>query len=107
VLLGRLSEGRPANPADPPNTPQPLYGTEFVSVFEPDGTFVSSIAFGGQSVDTIGNQLIIADGYVYVSGTFSDSPVSNYSYLPEGSSYVSLRPRGADDAFLFRTRLPQ
>jgi hypothetical protein len=42
-----------------------------------------------------------------VSGTLSESPVSNHSYLPEGETEISVRPKGSDDAFLFRTRLPQ
>ncbi len=111
LLLGRLYGGDP-DPSKPYNPTPPFYGSEFLSLFGPDGRFVSSLAFGGQSGDTTGNQIIFDDGYAYVSGTISESPVSNYSYLPQGpqggqGNEVSLRPNGTDDAFLFRTKLPQ
>jgi hypothetical protein len=35
------------------------------------------------------------------------APTLQHRRLPEVSGYVSLRPKGADDAFLFRTRLLQ
>jgi hypothetical protein len=66
---------------------------------------VSSLAFGGQSVDTAGRQLVLDEGFAYVTGTISDSPVSDYSYLPQGDTHVSVRPNGTDDAFLFRVKL--
>jgi hypothetical protein len=109
LLLGRLYGGDP-DPSKPYNPTPPFYGSEYLSVFEPNGTFVSSLAFGGSSVDTTGNQVLLDGGYAYVSGTISESPVSNYSYLPQGAqggqgNEVSLRPSGTDDAFLFRTKL--
>jgi hypothetical protein len=106
TLLGRLPQGGQPNPNDPMNPTPPFYGREFVSVFEPTGAFVSSLTFGGESVDTKGDQLIVHGGYAYVAGTISESPVSDYSYLPEGDTYVSVRPNGTDDAFLFRVKLP-
>jgi hypothetical protein len=106
ALLGRLSQGGQPNPADPMNPTPPSHGREFVSVFESNGTFVSSLAFGGQSGDTKGDQVIVHAGYAYVTGTISENPVSNYSDLPQGDTYVSLRPNGTDDAFLFRFKLP-
>lgn len=106
ALLGRLSENTQPNPADGPNPTPPFYGREFVSVFEPNGNFVSSLAFGASSVDTTGDQLVFDDGYVYVSGTLSVSPTGDSSYLPQGDGEDSIRVSGEDDAFLFRYKLP-
>lgn len=101
ALLGRLSSPQQPDPNAPTNPQPPSNGEEFLSVFKADGTYVSTLSYGGPS-SVSGEELVLDGGYAYVSGYVE----SGFGYLPQGSTQVSVRASGSRDGFLFRTRLP-
>ncbi len=100
LLLGRLEGSQQPDPAQT-SIDAPIYGEEFLSVFEADGTFVSSLTYGGQA-SAQGSEVMLYDGYAYVAGNFDMSS----AYLPVDGKEQSFKPVGARDVFLFKTKLP-